>query len=204
MVATTPVMQPKSQLSSTEFHLAEAAGWRALLTEAQHTARRYLPPLVDDYVIRLLYRAVGQPNRHVGEDARAVLERMAREDALRQIDFATIGDQSLIFGGLFPEQAIAKGIPLAYFIHAGCNAYREYSTVARDASRRELFTALADHFVPAIDALHTLRGLQQNSPCIDALNAYQLWTETGSTYARHVLRQVTSALPSGAETRVRH
>ncbi len=198
------MMKPTPHRPTTEFHLAEVAGWRALLTEAQHVARRYLPPLVDDYVIRLLYRAVGQPNRQVGEDARAVLERMAREDALHQIDFGTIGDQSLIFGGLFPEQAIAKGIPLAYFIQAGSNAYREYASLANDPARRALYSALADHFVASIDALHTLRDLQQNSPCIDALNAYQLWTETGSTYAWHVLRQVTSALPSGAGTLVRH
>ena len=190
--------------SSTEFHLADAAGWRAMLTEAQHMARRYLPPVVDDYVVQLLYRAVGKPNSQVGEDARAVIERMVRHNSLRQMNFAAIGDQSLIFGGLFPEQAIKKGIPIAYFIHAGCNAYREFAALINEPAQRELFNALADHFVAVIDALHTMRGLQQNSPCIDALNAYQLWTETGSTYARQVLSEVTSALPSGATTTLRH
>ncbi len=177
-----------------DLHIAEIAGWRALLTEAQHVARLYLEPALEDYLVRLLFQMIGEPHGKVADDAAAFVERLAQ----RRIAAGTlveVANESLLFGGLFPEQAIARGIPIAYFVHVGKNAYREITSQQIEPNARELYARLADSFVTLLDVLHTLRELQQDSPCIDALNAFQLWRELGSSHAWQVLQQFTSGTP---------
>lgn len=179
-----------------------AAGWRALLTQAQHVARVYLDPVAEDYLLRLLARAVGSPGG-LASDAQAFIGRLAARTAPLQAIVA-VGDESLLFGGLFPEQAIRKGIPITYFVQVGINAYREYATMQRDPVAHDLYSMLASDFVELMDVLHTLRDLEQSGPCLDAMNAYQLWRDTGSTHAWRVLRRFTSGSPSLHHTDTRH
>lgn len=194
----------EKRMYATEIQLPEVAGWRALLTEAQHVARVYLAPGVEDYLLRLLYQAVGQAGDNIETDAQALVERMARWRATAPHELLAVGDESLIFAGLFPEQAIRKGIPITYFVQVGVNAYREFAATQREAAAGITYTTLANQFVDLLDVLHTLRELQQDTPCIDPLNAYQLWHEVGSSHAWQVLRQFTSASPSLHPTNARH
>jgi len=187
---------------TNELQLSELAGWRALLTEAQHVARVYLAPAIEDYLVRLLARAVGLPGG-LEQDAQAFVERLAVRANPRQA-LVAVGDECLLFAGLFPEQAIRKGIPITYFVQVGVNAYREYAAGQREASMRVIYATLATQFVDLLDVLHTLRELEQTTPCIDAMNAYQLWRETGSTHAWQVLQQFTSGSPSLHPTTARH
>lgn len=194
----------EKRMYANEIQLAEVAGWRALLTEAQHVARVYLAPEVEDYLLRLLYQTVGQAGDHIETDPPAFVERMARWRATAPHELLAVGDESLIFAGLFPEQAIRKGIPITYFVQVGVNAYREFAATQREAAAGITYTTLANQFVDLLDVLHTLRELQQDTPCIDPLNAYQLWHEVGSSHAWQVLRQFTSASPSLHPTNARH
>ena len=194
----------EQRMYANEIQLAEVAGWRALLTEAQHVARVYLAPEVEDYLLRLLYQAVGQAGDTIETDPQAFVERMARWRATAPHELLAVGDESLIFAGLFPEQAIREGIPITYFVQVGVNAYREFAATQREAAAGITYTTLANQFVDLLDVLHTLRELQQDTPCIDPLNAYQLWHEVGSSHAWQVLRQFTSASPSLHPTNARH
>ncbi len=191
-------------MQSSELQLAELTGWRALLTEAQHVARVYLSPPVEDYLLRLLAQAIGIPGSNVQQDAKAFVERLADNWQASKQALLAVGDESLLFSGLFPEHAIRKGIPITHFVQMGVNAYREYAAIEPESSERKIHAALADQFVELLDVLHTLRELQQDTPCIDAMNAYQLWREVGSAHAWHVLRQFTTASPSLHPTNVRH
>jgi len=183
--------------------IAEVAGWRALLTTAQHSVGSYLPAIVDDYVIRLLYQAVGQPAESLDAGAAAYVQRTLIK--CQQVpNLATVGDQSLLFAGLFPEHAIREGIPLAYFVQLGINAYGEYAATAQDQTSRTIYSAMADCFITVLDALHTVRALAQKEPVIDPLNAYQLWQQTGSAHAWQVLRRLTRSLPGAYANRLRH
>jgi hypothetical protein len=186
-----------------ELQLSELTGWRALLTEAQHVARVYLAPAIEDYLVRLLAQAVGRPSEGLEHAAQAFVERLALRAKPRQ-ELIAVGDESLLFAGLFAEQAIRKGIPITYFVQVGVNAYREYAATQADATARSIFSTLANQFVDLLDILHTLRELQQDTPCLDAMNAYQLWRETGSAHAWQVLRQFTTGSPSLHPTNARH
>jgi len=113
--------------AAPDLHIAEVAGWRALLTGAQHLARAYLEPALEDYLVRLLFNMVGAPRGKVADDAAAFLERLASRRAAPG-SLLEVANERLLFGGLFPEQAIARGIPLAYFAHVGKSAYREFAS----------------------------------------------------------------------------
>ncbi|MSR14023.1 MAG: hypothetical protein EXR86_05535 [Gammaproteobacteria bacterium] len=185
-----------------DFCVAEVASWRALFGCAQHACATYLPAAVEDYAIRLLYRNLGQPSESLSCAANYAERVLAQ--CQRAPDLATVGDQSLIFAGLFPEHAIGEGIPIAYFVHIGMNAYREFAAAAPEQESRDTYIALANTFVMLVDVLHTLREVEQDEPVIDGLNAYQLWHETGSLHAWQVLRRLTPSLPATHITRACH
>ena len=102
-----------------------------------------------------------------------------------------IGDCCLIYAGLNSEHAATIGVPIAYLAQVGSAAYRQFSELARDP----VFELLSDYFVDVIGVLHGLREIEEDRICMDPLNAFQLWEETGSVHAWRTLRRFTSSLP---------
>ncbi len=177
-----------------DLHLPEAAGWRGLLTQAQQNAHRFLPDVVEEYLVCLLYRMLGSAGETRQISARFARQLMAAGDAHAR-DLAAVGDQSLLFAGLFPDHAIRQKIPLSYFVQVGSHAYREHAATRRGEDRA-IYQALADHFVVTLDVLLGIRELNTGGPCLDGLNAFQLWSEAGSSHGWHTLRQMTKSLPA--------
>ncbi|HMM78160.1 MAG TPA: hypothetical protein PJ986_20855 [Gammaproteobacteria bacterium] len=178
-----------------DLQLPEAAGWRGLLTQAQQNARCFLPETVEEYVVCLLYRMLGSAGESRQLSARFARQLLAGGDAQAR-NLAAVGDQCLLFSGLFPDHAIRQKIPLSYFVHVGGHAYREYAATRR-GEERAIYGAMAEHFVTTLDVLLGIREANEGRPCIDGLNAFQLWSEAGSSHGWHTLRQMTSALPAG-------
>ncbi len=178
-------------MSRYELHLTEAAGWRALLTEAQLVARTYLSEDVEEHLVWILYKYLGIPGEGDDSLALTMLQSLLQHEPTCVEDLPVIGDQCLLFAGLFPEHAIRKGIPITYFVQLGRHAYHKSSIDGDGAS----YVDLCDDFVAIMDVLHTLRELRNGQPCIDAMNAYHLWNDAGSTHAFEVLRRFTPALP---------
>ena len=178
-------------MAQQELHIPQTTGWRALLTHAQLVAGVQVSPPVEEHLVSLLYR-------HIGADiSPRELERglLERADRILQADTShpgVVGDQCLLFAGLLPEHAIRQGVPIAYFVETGRNAYREFAS----KQRSEVHDMLAAEFVRAMDVLQTLRALQSGEPCIDGLNAYHLWHELGSAHGWRVLRALSPALPA--------
>jgi hypothetical protein len=171
-----------------DLHLPEAAGWRGLLTQSQQNAHAFLPEAVEEYAVCLLYRMLGS----AGEN-RTLSARFARQ--LLSAGNANVGDQCLLFAGLFPDHAIRQRIPLSYFVQMGQHAYREHAAKLR-GEERTVYQALGEHFVATLDVLLGIRELNEGGPCLDGLNAFQLWSEAGSSHGWHTLRQMTTSLPA--------
>ena len=178
-------------MESCDLHIVETAGWRALLTHAQIAGGVRISPAAEEYMISMLFRQIGI--EMIGMDPEiGLLDRLNQMLMADTVDPALIGDQCLLLAGLFPENAIRKGIPVAYFVQVGRNAYREYAS--RYGS--DLHALLGDEFVLAMDTLQTVRLLQSGKPCIDGFNAYHLWRDLGSSNGWRVLRKLTTALPA--------
>jgi hypothetical protein len=194
-------------MQAIDIHLAEMAGWRALLTKAQFVANVEIHTVLEEYVVRMVYRATRAPLRHgfsprdagsgghdqAVHDGRIVelANAVGREAADDIADLRVIGDQCLLCAGLFLEQAARRNVPIAHFVEVGRAAYREYGQYAEEP----IFAMLSDYFVDVMDILQTVRELEYERACIDPLDAYQLWRDTGSIHAWDTLRRFTSALP---------
>jgi hypothetical protein len=182
-------------MANQNLHIAATAGWRALLTHAQHAAGVGLTAPVEEHLVTMLYRYVGA-DVTPSDIENGLLDRMDRVVNADTSKRSVVGDQCLLFAGLIPEHAIRKGLPIAYFVQLGCDAYRQHS------SRHEstLYAALADEFVVAMDTLQTLRVMQCGQPCIDGFNAFHLWHDHGSRHGWRVLQSMTSSLPASCST----
>ena len=178
-----------------DLHLAEAAGWRGLLTQAQQRTQCFLNEAVEEYLVCLLYRSLGSAAAPASLRAAGFANVLLDAGQGSGQDLAAVGDQCLIFAGLFPEHAIRKGIPLSYFVQVGRQAYHEQAATAR-AEEPTLYRTLAEQFVPILDLFLTMRGFDRDQPGLDGLNAYQLWQDTGSMHGWHVLQKLTPALPA--------
>ncbi len=180
---------------SPELHIAETAGWRALLTHAQIAGGVCVSPAVEEHMIAMLFRHLGAQLSQ-GDMDNDLIDQLEQMITGNTANLATIGDQCLVLAGLFPEHAIAKGIPVTYFVQLGRNAYRDYA--ARHHTK--IHQLLGEEFVLAMDTLQTVRLLQNGEPCIDGFNAYHLWRELGSSSGWRVLRGLTASLPASCET----
>lgn len=179
-------------------HLADTAPWRALLTKAQFVARVELHGLVEEYLVGVLFRTAIAP---ASVDANIIATNTGRCEEAQDIDsLRAIGDHCLIHAGLYPEHALGGEVPLANFVRVGAAAYREFGKLTADP----MFTLLADCYVEIIGVLHTLRDVEDDAACLDPMNAFQLWQDTGSTHAWHTLRQFTDALPVAIRSRALH
>ncbi len=178
-----------------ELHIPATAGWRALLTHAQHAAGVQLSPAVEGHLVSLLFRYVGADITPVDLE-NGLLDRLDRITNVDSSKASVVGDQCLLFAGLIPEHVIRKGLPVSYFVELGRNSYAEFSS----RQRNELYDSLAREFVRAMDILQTLRVLQSGATCIDGLNAYTLWHELGSSHGWRVLRSLSTSLPASCST----
>ena len=178
-------------MRNPELHIAETAGWRALLTHAQLAGGVRLTPAVEEHMVALVFRYVGSEIT-VKDIENGFIDRVDRILNADTSNPAVVGDQCLLFAGLFPEHAIRKGVPIAYFVEVGRNAYREYAS----KHESDIHALLAEEFVRCMDTLQTLRVLQSGEPCIDGFNAYNLWRDLGSAHGWRMLRSMTTALPA--------
>jgi hypothetical protein len=185
-------------MQTIDNHLADTAPWRALLTKAQFVARVELHALVEEYLVGVLFRTSISPGP-MGESILSAesgrFEQSGNPDTLR-----TIGDHCLVYAGLYPEHAIKRDVPLAYFVRVGEAAYREFGNLTADP----MFTLLADCLVEIVGVLHTLRDVEDDAVCLDPMNAFQLWQDTGSVHAWDTLRRFTDSLPVAIISGARH
>lgn len=180
-------------MSLYELHIPETAGWRALLTRASSAAELPLDEPLENYLTCLLLRQIGVPTSALDGLARGFARNLIIETpGAAEQSLVEIGEQCLLFAGLFPEQAAEQLMPVSYFVRMGVDAYRKYA----DVNGESLYAHVADQFVALMDVLQCLRDLDTECHCLDALSAFDQWQETGSSHAWRVLQALTASMPS--------
>jgi len=181
-------------METIDIHLAEMAGWRALLGKAQFVAKIELHTMLEEYLVRVLFRTTKNPMLEQGIRGSELLKKVAEQELEDLNDLRAVGDHCLVFVGLFPEQAIVRNLPISYFVKLGQAAYDQYG----ERDDEPIFGMLSAFFVDIMDVLQTLRGLEHKEVCIDPINAYHLWRDTGSARAWDSLRRTTTGFPNHA------
>lgn len=168
--------------------------WHSLVTEAQQASGIQLDEELESYLVFLLMRYTDRPEMAASVLAIDYLEGSHCLGQVRREKMRDVGDQCLLYSGLFPERAEKRRVRVSYYVDLGRSAYQ----TAADATQlalHQLFTALASQFVLVMDTLQAMRGINGEQAQLAPLLAYELWQDTGSEQARHALDIATNAQP---------
>lgn len=160
--------------------------WQEVIKSAETRCSVSLRDELEAYLIALLIRYTNKPELAKQIFAHAFLEALQLRQAERNVHLQYLGDQCLIFAGLFPHTAEKKHVKIKYFVDLGRAAYTAVSKTTND-----LYASLSLEFVPLMDVLQSIRAYPDLLP----LEAYDQWKELGSQRALHILQGYTKGTP---------
>jgi len=167
--------------------------WHTLVNDAQHSAGVTLNEELESYLVFMLMRYTDKPEMAASILALDYLEANHTLGKLRQDRMRDVGDQCLLYSGLFPERAEHRRVRISYYVDLGRSAYH----TAADATHKaigQLFISLASQFVQVMDTLQAMRGLDGEPTRLAPLVAFELWQDTGSKQAAKGLSAVTDGV----------
>jgi hypothetical protein len=161
--------------------------WHNVIKEAEEQCDIILNEELEAYLISLLMRYIDKPEVAQQIFATAFLEGLQKPQQQRHLSLQNVGDQCLLYAGLFPRHAAKHHVKLTYFVDLGRAAYANISNVTND-----LYSALAFQFVVLTDILQSIR----QPPDLLPLEAYEQWSELGSQRALTILQSYTHGIPT--------
>lgn len=161
--------------------------WQDLVTEASQTCRISLTEDIESYLVFLLMRFSCSPQIASKVMALEFLETLNSNGVQKSQALRDVGDQCLLYSGLFPGRARRRRVRVSYYVNIGKSAYLSLAEFGRK-SENNLFTNLANSFVPLMDILQSMREVNNKTVCLDLVQAEELWTDTGSTHALETVK----------------
>ncbi len=181
-------------MPSLLLHPTPTAQWQQIVHEAQAAAECHLDEALESYLVFLLMRFTDRPELVDAVLALDYLNSMAAVGRDRRDRLRDVGDQCLLYSGLFPQRAARRCVDIGYFVGLGRSAYQQLSE-SLEYRPGELYARLAQAFVALMDVLQMMREIGLGRPCLDALSAAQSWSDNDSRYALHVLRELSDGVP---------
>lgn len=156
--------------------------WQDVIKHAEDRCSISLEKELESYLISLLIRYTNRPDIVKQLFATAFLEAMQLKEHQRNSSLQHVGDQCLLFAGLFPQVAEKRNVKISYFVDLGRGAYAAIS------HSKDLYWELALQFVALMDVLQSIRQFPDLLP----LQAYEQWQALDSKHAQAVLRKYTN------------
>ncbi len=175
-------------------HPTDVAQWHSLVHEAQASCQLILGEELESYLVFLLKRFTTKADLASSILALEYLYNTKVKGSDKQYKLRDIGDKCLLFSGLFPGRARRANVKISYFVDLGQMAYSDLSEIGK-ADLSELFSSLAQEFVPLMDVLQSIRVMAGDRETLLPLEAAELWMDTHSQQARESLNKYTDALP---------
>lgn len=160
--------------------------WRDAIQQAENRCAVKLNHELEAYLISVLMHYTDKPEIAKQVFAKAFLDAMQTRDRERVMALKQVGDQCLIYAGLYPQAAERKLVKVTYFVDLGRSAYATLSMTAND-----LFWRLAYQFVSLMDVLQSIREVPDLLP----IDAYEQWEMLGSQRALQILQQYSKGNP---------
>ena len=143
-------------MKSLVLHPTEVCQWHALVNEAQGAAKIVLNQPTESYLVFLLMRFVNAPQLLDSVIALRFLRANEKKGQQQIGALKEVGDQSLLFCGLFPGIAERRHVSLTYFVKLGQAAYFKLSQL-EDDSTMPLYSELSTQFLSLQQILQTMR-----------------------------------------------
>lgn len=182
-------------MSDLVLHPTSTAQWHSLVNEAQTACKVSLNEELESYLVFLLMRFVSRPEMAASVLALQYLEGAASGGRVRDDRMRDVGDQCLLFCGLFPRRAERRRVRVSYFVQLGRSAFNMLAQTATAGAG--LYAQVTSGFVPMMDVLQATRAAE---PPIGPLAAQELWMDTGSESARQALANATGGTPVSGDT----
>lgn len=179
------------------------AQWHDLVKEAEAFNGVSLDEELESYLVFLLMRYTGKPELAAKVMALDYLAGAQAIGSERREKMRDVGDQCLLYSGLFPKRAEKRRVRVSYYVDLGRTAYANVAEAAQ-AAMAEMFAHLAESFVSLMDTLQAMRNMHNPDDKLDPIRAFELWQDTGSQRARTVLGQTSQATPIVIRSRSRH
>lgn len=167
-------------------HDSVLALWKDVIKKAENHCLIELDKELETYLISLLIRYTTKPEIAQRIFATTFLEALQKQKNQRQLSLQKVGDECLLFAGLFPHAAAKHHVNIAYFVDIGRSAYSTISNTTHD-----LYWSLAVRFVVLMDVLQSIH----QRPDLLPLEAYEQWNEVGSQRAFRMLQTYSQGLP---------
>lgn len=165
------------------------AQWKALVSEAAAACDCCLDEELESYLVFLLMRFTARPDLASRVLAIDYLRGMASTGTLQVAQLRDVGDQCLLYSGLYPRQASRRLVPVSYFVALGRSAYSHLAERVRHTSA-EIYTGLSEAFVGLMDVLNAMRECG-SEPAMTLVEAAELWQDTRSQRALQVLKKAS-------------
>jgi len=169
--------------------------WQDLVTEASKACHISLCEDIESYLVFLLMRFTASPQLANKVMALEFLQSINHIGTHKSQALRDVGDQCLLYSGLFPGRARRRRVRVSYYVNIGKSAYLSLADFSSN-SQNSLFTALAKQFVPLMDVLQTMREVDNKIVILDPIQADEIWTDTGSFHALQTLQTYTSDNPT--------
>ncbi len=171
----------------------DVAQWHELVIDAEKHAGVRLDEELESYLVFTLMRYLRRPELAQRVLALDFLESFQQQARQRRESLRDVGDQCLLFSGLFPRRAERRRVRVSYYVDLGRSAYHNLADNLSELAR--LFGRMAEEFVSAMDVLQAIRTVGGQPGGLTALQAHDLWADTGSRSARAELARHTGAQP---------
>ncbi len=161
------------------------AQWQELVHEAADVAGTRLDEELESYLVFMLMRYLRRGDMVARVLALDFLRALEAGQSQRGESLREVGDQCLLFCGLFPRRAERRRVNVSYYVDLGRSAY---SSVADSmAQLAQLYQRLSREFVHIMDTLLAIRQIGGNDNGLTLLAASDLWQDTHSEMARQTL-----------------
>lgn len=171
---------------------SQLSQWHSLVNDAEQAAGVSLEPDLESYLVFTLMRYLSRPDMAQRVLALDYLQAAHCQGREQQDRLRDVGDQCLLYSGLFPRRAERRRVRISYYVDLGRTAYHHLGSSRVALS--SLYAELAHAFVSAMDVLQAIRGMREEQR-LDPLNCLDLWQDTGSAMARQALADITDATP---------
>ena len=171
---------------------SSTAHWQKLVLEAEASCQMPLNEDLESYLVFLLMRHTAKSDITSNIMAMEYLHSLTANGQLQQDKLRDVGDQCLIFSGLFPKLAEKRMVKISYYVGIGVSAYHFLAETCKD-QLCEFYHQLADEFVHLMDILQVIRSMNRSANTMSTLEAIELWGDTGSKSALQTVKETTGS-----------
>jgi len=179
------------------------AQWQSLVRDAEELNGVQLDEELESYLVFLLMRYTECTQLAARVMALEYLNGAQTFGNERKERMRDVGDQCLLFSGLFPRRAERRRVRISYYVDLGRSAYQNVADMAQSAMA-SMFAQLSESFVSLMDTLQAMRRIDPHSETLAPIAAYDLWLDTNSKQAHRVLCESRSAIPVKYKNDLKH